>query len=353
MQRQILIVEDSPTQLEQLRYILEQNGYLVKAAREGLTALNMIRESAPDLVISDIVMPELDGYSLCRIVKEDPKLKEIPVMLLTNLSDPQDVIKGLQAGADNFLTKPYNENFLLSRISYILLNREIRQNNISSDMGIDIFFGGKKYFINSNRMQIIDLLLSTYENAIQKNTELAEANQQLIAMHREIARKNQELEKLNDEKNKFLRIAAHDLRNPISAILSFSMMLIDDSHEKFDENEMEFLTIIRQSAEFVLKLLNELLDLSVIESGRLNLNYQDIDIVRLIKNNISLNKAAADKKSITLNFNSELPTLFISVDQVKIEQVLNNLISNAVKFSFPNSEINILLSRNDKQAIIW
>ncbi len=352
MLKEILIVEDSPTQLEQLRFILEQNGYSVRIAREGVSALHKIRERKPEMVISDIVMPELDGYSLCKIIKEDNELKDIPVMLLTNLSDPQDVIKGLQAGADNFLTKPYNEHFLLSRISYILLNKELRLGSTSSDMGIDIFFGGRKYFINSNRMQIIDLLLSTYENAIQKNAELAEANHQLISMHREIGKKNTELEKLNEEKDKFLRIAAHDLRNPVSAILSFSMLLLDESEGRFNDNEIEFLGIIQQSSEFVLKLLNELLDLAVIDSGNLNLNLMPSDLVGLIKSNITLNRIVAERKNIKLSFNCDSPEILLDIDQVKIEQILNNLISNAIKYSFPNSEVDVLLTKNERQAII-
>ena len=352
MLKEILIVEDSPTQLEQLKFILEQNGYHVRTAREGVAALHKIRERRPEMVISDIVMPELDGYSLCKIIKEDPELRDIPVMLLTNLYDPQDVIKGLQAGADNFLTKPYNEHFLLSRISYILLNKELRLGNTSSDMGIDIFFGGRKYFINSNRMQIIDLLLSTYENAIQKNAELAEANQQLISMHREIGKKNTELEKLNEEKDKFMRIAAHDLRNPVSAILSFSMLLLDESNGRFNANEVEFLEIIQQSSEFVLKLLNELLDLAVIESGNLNLNLLRNDLVSLIKSNITLNRVVSERKNIKINFNCDVSEVLLDIDQVKIEQILNNLISNAVKYSFPNSEVDVLLTKNERQAII-
>ncbi|MDP4114603.1 MAG: response regulator, partial [Bacteroidota bacterium] len=126
MTLEILIAEDSRTQLEQLRYILERNGYNVRVARDGKSALEMIRGSKPDLLISDIIMPQMDGYTLCNIIKQDPDLKDLPVMLLTTLSDPQDVIKGLQCGADNFLTKPYNEPFLLSRIKYTLINREIR-----------------------------------------------------------------------------------------------------------------------------------------------------------------------------------------------------------------------------------
>src|SRR4030042_3668774 len=183
MPKDILIVEDSPTQREQLKFILEKNNYTVQAAQNGSEALKMLKESKPSLIVTDILMPEMDGYTLCKKLKEDKDFADIPILLLTSLSDPHDVIKGLQAGADNFLTKPYKEQFLLSRIKYILINQELRKGGLSSEVGLEIVFGGEKYFINSNRMQIIDLLLSTYENAIQKNNELAEANKQLIRMH--------------------------------------------------------------------------------------------------------------------------------------------------------------------------
>jgi len=120
----ILIVEDSPTQTKLLRLILEENGYIVNSAPNGVKALEHIRNKKPDLIITDVVMPEMDGFALCKALKSDPDLRLIPVMLLTSLSNPQDVINGLQAGADNFLTKPYEGAFLVSRIHNILPIRE-------------------------------------------------------------------------------------------------------------------------------------------------------------------------------------------------------------------------------------
>jgi two-component system cell cycle response regulator len=177
----ILIVEDSPTQAAQLKYMLEQHGYRVSVAKNGEAALASTRQDKPTIVISDVVMPEMNGYELCQHIKTDENLRDTPVILLTQLSDPQDIIRGLECGADNFITKPYDEDFLLSRIKYILVNCELRQSTIYTEMGMEIFFAGQKHFVTSDRMQILDLLFSMFENVIQKNRELEQANKELKA----------------------------------------------------------------------------------------------------------------------------------------------------------------------------
>jgi len=179
----ILVVEDSYTQAMKLQYFLENNGYRISVAHTGPMALAFLNSSVqdlPDFIISDVVMPEMDGYELCRIIKSDKNLQQIPVLLLTNLSEPDDIIRGLECNADHFVTKPYNEEFLLSRLHYILINEKIRSQT-SSNMGIQLYFAGKKHMINSNRIQILDLLLSTYENVLLKKKELEKANQELQA----------------------------------------------------------------------------------------------------------------------------------------------------------------------------
>lgn len=175
---EILIVEDSTTQALKLQHILNMHNYEVDIKRNGLEALKYLETHKPTLVISDVVMPKMGGFELCRHIKHNKYLKDIPVVILTSLSDPDDVINGLQNGADHFIMKPYEENFLLSRVEYVIANTEIRQYT-GTEMGLEIFFGGKKQFIAANRMQILDLLLSTYENAVQKQNELESSNREL------------------------------------------------------------------------------------------------------------------------------------------------------------------------------
>ena len=174
----ILIVEDSPTQAIQLQSLLEENGYKVSVAINGADALSYLDEDIPDLVISDIVMPEMDGYELCRKIKDDDDLMRIPVLLLTQLTEPEDIINGLECGADNFVTKPYDPKLLLSQLEYILVNRTMRTSP-RIEMGMEVFFAGRKYFINSDRMQMLDLLFSTYQNSLQQKRELERTNKEL------------------------------------------------------------------------------------------------------------------------------------------------------------------------------
>lgn len=184
----ILVVEDSPTQAEELIYILMQNHYIVRKASNGKHAVSLIEQQKPMVVISDIMMPEMNGYELCRFIKENENLRFIPVILLTSLSDPKDIINGLECGADNFIMKPFDENYLLSRIDYVVANQDLQRKE-KLELGVEIFFGGKRYFINSQKRQILDLLISTYDSAVKKNEELIQTQLELRLLNEELEMK--------------------------------------------------------------------------------------------------------------------------------------------------------------------
>jgi signal transduction histidine kinase len=192
----------------QLQHILEKNGYDVTVVSNGSEALRSISKSKPMIVISDIIMPEMDGYELCRQIKANELYGDISVILLTALSQPQAVIWALQCGADKFLTKPYNENQLMSTIQH--LNENLKRQD-PSPKGIDIAYGGETYFIDSTRSQIINLLLSTYETAVTKNLELIEAQA-------ELKRFNQSLEEIVDQRTATLRVEVNERRAAEAAL---------------------------------------------------------------------------------------------------------------------------------------
>ena len=188
---EILVVEDSPTQAEQLRFILEAGGFGVSVASNGKEALAHLLTHQPDIVVSDIIMPEMDGYELCKQIRTNPNHRDIPVVLVTTLSDPTDVIKGLEVGATNFITKPYDEKFLISRIQYLIANRDLRKDS-KAEMGISVYFSGQNYHITAERLQILDLLLSTYENAYRQNCELLAIQEELTALNERLEETVQE-----------------------------------------------------------------------------------------------------------------------------------------------------------------
>ena len=187
----VLIAEDSPTQTELLKYLLQQHGYAVFAAQNGTEALDILRDNGADIIVSDINMPDMNGYQLCQAVKADERFRDIPVVLLTALSDPADIIKGLASGASSFISKPYDDDHLLSNISYVLANTALRQEKPQSK-DIDVIFGGERYFITSSRHQILDFLLPVFETAVRKNASLIAAQNELKALNEQLEEKVEE-----------------------------------------------------------------------------------------------------------------------------------------------------------------
>lgn len=256
----ILVAEDSATQAQHLQYFLEKRGYAVAIASDGRRALDAIASFDPTLVISDVVMPEMTGYELCHRIKTDGSLGHLPVILVTTLSDPHDVIRGLECGADHFILKPYDEKHLLDRVEYVLANRQM-QRQADADKVIEIFFNGQKHSITSDRLQILNLLLSTYEAAIRRNRELGEiqvalrqSNADLQALARDLDNRvrvrTRELEASNEalrranaslhhsqqaamEQERLRALGqmasgiAHDINNAISPITLYTDSLIE------------------------------------------------------------------------------------------------------------------------------
>jgi len=174
----ILIVEDSPTQAELLRRALESARYEVIVASDGAEGLALAKAKRPDAVISDITMPIMDGYAMCQAIRREESLKTTPVMLLTMLSDPEDVLRGLNAGADAYLTKPYNVPSLLARIATLLANPPApppeRERRI-----LKVLLAGEAHSVEAHGPRMLNLLISTYENAVLQNRELTATQQAL------------------------------------------------------------------------------------------------------------------------------------------------------------------------------
>lgn len=183
--------------------------------------------------------------------------------------------------------------------------------------------------------------------------ELMRLNNELSSIQRELVKKNHELAQLNQQKNYFLGMAAHDLRSPLGTIVSYCEFLLDQDRERTPEDDRGLVATIRKSSEFMFGLINDLLDISKIESGNLHLNMLSYNLTELVFQCVEINRVFAHKKGISIQIVSDglLPEN-VFWDGSKIEQVLNNLLGNAIKFSHPGSTVTVRLSSADGKLVL-
>jgi len=321
----ILVVEDSPTQAAQLRYILGKHHYSVSVAGSGKAALAMIEEKKPALIISDIVMPEMDGYELCRRIKMHDNHCNIRIILLTSLSDPQDVIRGLACGADNFITKPYGEEQLVSRISYLLKNRYDQQ-DCAALPELKINFAGKEFAITSSRHQILDLLLSTYEAAIRKNNELISARDELSEL-------NDQLESANQDLKAFNSMVSHDLCQPLNNVITSCQAIEVLNRDKLDEDSKGLLKIAIEGVNRMGNLIRTLLRFS--HSSHSELRRVMVDLGKIARDITADLRLTDPERHVAIKI---AEGVMANGDPELLKVVLENLFSNAWKYTGEQSQ---------------
>jgi len=359
----ILIVEDSATQAEQLAHVLERQGYTVRKAAHGKEALRMIEDWHPALIVSDIVMPEMSGFELCLTVKNDSRFQDIPVILLTALSEPEDVLEGLECGADSFLTKPYAEDYLLNQIERILFDAALRK-EADGPAGVEVIFKGHKYYITSRRQQILDLLLSTYEMAVRKNHELKALQEELEAMNerleqtvaertvallteieerrkaeeagrilnteleKRVAERTAQLEEANKDLESFSYSVSHDLKAPLRAIDGFSSRLLRHYSDKLDDEFRRLLGVVRQNTKKMGRLIDDILDFS--RAGREEIVPLELNMEALVQTLVPEIRAFHPEREIKFQIGALPPALG---DETVVRQVFQNILANALKFT--------------------
>ena len=194
---EIVIAEDSRIQAKILERRLTDAGHRVRWGANGQAALDLVRQQRPAIIVSDIEMPTMTGYEFCKAVKSDAALRTIPFILLSTLADPLDIIRGLDAGADDYVTKPYEPDYLLGRINSLLETPLTVEEGAEST--IDVAIAGQTFKVKAGRQQVLNLLVSTFENAVAKNQELIQTNQDLATAKERLERNNHELKELNEK----------------------------------------------------------------------------------------------------------------------------------------------------------
>lgn len=312
----VLIAEDSPTQALRLRNTLEKNGFNVTAALNGGLALDALAHFRPTLIVSDVQMPEMDGYELCRRVKADPTLRDIPLILLTSLSAPEDIIRGLECGADNFVVKPYDEGFLLARIRGVLANRGLGA--AADSAAIAIHFAGERYEIAANRRQILNLLLSTYETAVKTNEDLIKAHEALKGAQAQLI----EAEKMQTV-GRLAAGVAHEVRNPL-AILEMGMDFL--SSQPLDDTGQIIFQEMKEAVRRANGVISGLADLSSPEQ----LGTRATNLHTLLDSALGIlgDEIVRGRVEVVRRFAPKLPEP--RVDAAKIEQLFINVLTNAL-----------------------
>jgi len=330
----ILAIEDSLVQAKRLEHFFKEYQINYQLFVNAEDAYQAVLNEKPELIVSDIIMPGMDGYEFCKLIKENKELSHIPVILLTSLQDPQDIIMGLQSGADNFITKPYDEKYLFSRIQYLLINRDIRFAG-SAEMVIELVFHGQKYHINSDKKQILDLLLSVYEAAIQRNNELITTKAQLEIVNENLKQANQDLEA-------FSRTVSHDLKSPLTEIIGYSDLLITDNENGINDDSKEFLKTINKSAWTMSNLIQDLLQFS--RSGLVNLEQEPVNLSEIAQEVMDTILLKDFTRNVIVQIDKDM---YSKADPQMIRVVLDNLLGNAYKYSSLNANAEIKFGKKD------
>lgn len=288
----ILLVDDLPDNIRVLGKILKRKGYSFAIATNGKETFDLLDQQLPDLILLDIMLPDTDGFEICKKLKADEKTKDIPVIFLSAKRELEDKLRGFEMGAVDYITKPFEEIEVIARVS---AHARLKK---SADM------------------------IREYSSA---------------------------LEKANAAKDKLFSVISHDLRGPVGSVHTLLELLIQNIFNE-DEKE-EFLKDAERSVKSILELLETLLHWARSQQNRIEYSPERIDMTELIQENISLLRNAAKNKSIRLTAEICEP-VYAYADRDTMTTVLRNLISNAVKFTPESGEISISATSGENQVEI-
>lgn len=289
--RKILLVDDDRMNLLILRRILHHEGYVLADADSAEAALAKYDDFQPDLVLFDVVLPGMNGFEACRELRRRYGAEAAPVMFITSKQESDDVVEGFSAGGVDYVFKPFAQKEVVARVRTHL---QIR------------------------------LLMDQQKSLVEQ------------------------LSRADAAKNKFLGMAAHDLRNPLSSIRGLAEFLSDGTVGPLTPDQLELINLIHQASRGMVTLVNDLLDVATIESGELRLSKAPVLLADILQKSISLSAHESARKQTRIVFEDRPATApLIVLDADKIRQVIDNLLSNAVKYSPPGSTVRVSLDVRD------
>ena len=286
----ILIVDDVISNVLLLKILLTNEKFQVCTANNGTTCIEQAKKEHPDLILLDVMMPDISGFDTAVILKKDEETKDIPIIFLTALNTPADLVHGFKVGASDFLTKPFNKEELVMRVT----------------------------------QQI-----------------------SLVAAKRIIEKQNAELRATLNNRDKMYSVIAHDLRSPMASIrMVLNLVVASTSPELVGPELYELLDKANKESEDVHDLLDNLLKWTKSQTGRLNVVIQDLDLNDIIPGVVDIFEMIAETKHIKLKLQMAEGPLVVTADNDMLKTIVRNFLSNAIKFSPENSSIDIIMSKD-------
>ena len=299
----ILIVDDDPIARALMRATLEVDGYEIIEAEDGEAACELYKARRPELLIADVVMPRMDGFALCRELRSYPDSAYVPILMATGLDDVPSITKAYEVGATDFISKPIN---------WVVLGHRVR------------------YMLRASRA--FDELRHNRDNLIAAKNEAEAASR---------------------AKTEFLANMGHELRTPLNAIIGFSTIMRDAAYGPLAEKYVEYATVIAESGQHLLAIINGILDMARAESNRIVLVEEEVEIARAIA--FSLGTIEEMARRAEIDCQAEIPDdlpRFLG-DAAKLRQILINLLSNAVKFTPPGGSVRVSVETPPDDGLVF
>lgn len=291
----ILIVDDVMSNVLLLKVLLTNEKFAIATASNWRQALEQVEKENPDLVLLDVMMPDMSGFEVAQHLKSNPNTADIPIIFLTALNSTADIVKGFQVGANDFISKPFNKEELIIRVTHQI---------------------------------------------------------SLVAAKRLILSKTEELQRTIAGRDKLYSVIAHDLRSPMGSIkMVLNMLILNLPSEKIGAEMYELLTMANQTTEDVFSLLDNLLKWTKSQIGKLNVVYQDVDLVEVTDGVIEIFSMVASLKKIRIR-EMKPEKMMVNADIDMLKTVVRNLLSNAIKFSKENSEVLVKMEEVDGMAVV-
>lgn len=331
----ILVIDDTPENLRFLVDFLSRNSFKVLVAYNGESGLKKAELAQPDLILLDVMMPNMDGFDVCRILKSKLQTKDIPIIFMSALSSTLEKLKGFKLGAADYITKPFQIEEVLARVTTHLnvyhLQRQLIQQN-------------QQLLEEINRRTQAELEREKALDALQ--AEKASLAKRVEERTVDLQRANLELIRALRLKDEFLANISHELRTPLTAILGLSEILKDEIYGPINKKQHSTLNTVEKSGYHLLDLIDDLLSYSKLEAGKLTLTIDTVSVKEVCQ--ASLNKIieAARRKKILVSMTTSNTVETIQADKYCLEKIIVNLLSNAIKFTPTGGTVELDVGTN-------